>query len=500
MKNIAQIASNTIRRPNGKSVFVLDGNTQDIIKQILAADRVAGADTKLFAVHLKGKNLMETLENVWSFVKLHIRYELDPANTQYVKLPGRTFHEKFADCKSYSIFIASILQNLQIPYKYRFVSYSTSEVYTHVYIIIPQCGKYIVLDCCMDAFNTEKSFTYKQDHNMTKIYRLSGIGCPDNRVAGNLDLGDPEHLTEGVLDLMIAEQNLEIRKNNIERVEGIGSLTAEKIQDALDVVRDAKENLHDEEALAVIEHEAANGGYSNAHEIHGIGDIGKKSAKRAEKKAARKEKRAVKKAANGGKTKLGKFLKKAATTVKKGAKALVKVATAPQRLGIKLVLEGLLPKMAPLFLYLFANDPSKLTETARKKRKKSESIANFIVNVIGMKRAHFMGIVRNGIAKKFGKQPEAVLAGSLTGQSVSGIGDIGIIDDIVKVGTEVLSKLMSLFGKKGAPSIEADDVPHPEQDFNTATPAEKQQLAASIKKDDESQEFEAGGKKAGMCK
>jgi len=229
-----------------------------------------------------------------------------------------------------------------------------------------------------------------------------------------------------------------------------------------------------EETLATIAHHAITGVYSNAESLCGIYGIGKTKAERkkaaADKKAARKKRKEDRKeirkqykgkeqrekmsewrAANG--TKTGKFLQKVAKKVKAGAKAVAKVLSAPMRLITKGILETTLPKAAPAFIYLFVTDPkmiAKLPPEARAKRKKQEKIFKFIVEGVGMKEAHVMGILRNGIMKHMGDTPEKILAKQFAGK----LSGIGFIEEAGKLAggflTKIIDWIIKLFkGKKG---------------------------------------------------
>lgn len=167
-------------------------------------------------------------------------------------------------------------------------------------------------------------------------------------------------------------------------------------------------------------------------------------------------------------SKAGKFLKKAGAAAKKGVKAVTKVVKQSLKWGAKELLEVGLPKAAPLFLYLFVNDPAliaKLPAKAKAKRKKAVVMADFIVNGIGMQRNHFMGILRNALMKRYKKSPEAHLADMMKGK-VSGI---GIVGDVIKLVGELIGLIKKLVPGKKAPSFSASDAPDP-SDFLEAAP------------------------------
>ncbi|MEI6122276.1 MAG: transglutaminase-like domain-containing protein [Bacteroidota bacterium] len=504
MNTLAHIADINIAAPFNKcTIRKKNGVTEDIIAEIIATDKKSRNDTKKFANYLKGGSHIETLLNDWNFVKENIRYQVDPLGDQYVKTPARTWSDKFADCKSYSIFLASLLKNQGIDFAYRFTSYSEQPIFTHVYIVAFLNGSEIILDDVMPDFNSEKPYNFKKDITMTKIYNLSGIGLAEQpgMVKKEFNLGnrDISEMSEGEMDLWIARDRLLTEKKIVEGMRGIGTLKAEKYQDSVDMIEDAIEAVQRatvngigalthpdlEEELATIALHAVTGVYSIANEIHGIGATKKKEARqkrKADRKAIRTEfkgkdraqKMAEWRKANG--TKTGKFLQKVAVKVKKGLKAIGKVLSAPMRLITKGILETTLPKSAPAFLYLFVTDPAiiaKLPEAARAKRKKQEKIAKFIVDGAGMKSAHLMGILRNGIMKQMGDTPENIIAKQMAGK----LSGIGLVEEAGKlVGgflTKIIDWIVKLFkGKKGKAkeAAEAEALKkETEQDGGTAT-------------------------------
>jgi hypothetical protein len=211
---------------------------------------------------------------------------------------------------------------------------------------------------------------------------------------------DLENMSETEMDLEIVRQRLEIEKQIVASKRGINSTKVAEYQQTINGLKQFKTAL-------------LNGDYETVGAMIG---------------AAKKKK-----------TKAGKFFEKLAKGVKNGIKAVTKVVTAPARLVFKGILEVSLPKAAPGFLYLFISDPkllAKLPAKVKAKRAKQEKIADFIVNKIGMQRNHFMGILRNGIMKKYKKSPETVIA-----ETFKGISGIGIISDILAAVNWIISKL-----------------------------------------------------------
>ncbi|RYE02262.1 MAG: hypothetical protein EOP50_00515 [Sphingobacteriales bacterium] len=196
------IANATIPRPDGRSVEnYADGNTRDIMEQVLKVYRTSSHQLRAFAPSLRGTSMLQTCSNVWGFVKKNIRYKLDPEGVQWVKTPARTWSDKECDCKSYSVFLASCLEALGIKGAFRFVSYDKDPTPTHVYVVVLNQGKEIILDCVLGSFNQEAPYTHKQDYNMSRISTLSGI---------------PKiHIGEGAkdpIDLLILQERLELEQ------------------------------------------------------------------------------------------------------------------------------------------------------------------------------------------------------------------------------------------------------------------------------------------------
>jgi len=137
-------------------------------------------DTKRIAQQLKGSSLNQTCENIWTFLHDHIQYRLDKKGVEQLRRPCRSWAERTEgiDCDCFSIFVSSILTNLQIPHKFRITKYD-SDVFQHVYVIVPTTGKYITIDCVLSEFDSEKEFSQNKDFTMNmngiNIAVLSGI-------------------------------------------------------------------------------------------------------------------------------------------------------------------------------------------------------------------------------------------------------------------------------------------------------------------------------------
>lgn len=165
-----------IPQPEKKEVLsYTDCTTRNIIDEVLSCYKRSKKQLKEIAATLRGNSIYDSCRMIWEFVKDNIRYIEDPADWQFIKTPAATWADGYSDCKGYSIFIASLLYNSGINFSFRFTSYDNSNIPTHVYIVVKNEGREIILDCVLDQFDREKKYTYKKDFPMVSIVRVSGF-------------------------------------------------------------------------------------------------------------------------------------------------------------------------------------------------------------------------------------------------------------------------------------------------------------------------------------
>lgn len=154
----------------------VSGQNKNIIDVIHSNFAKATKQTKSLANKFRGNSDRQTAQNIWNFLKNEIQYIKDNPGQQNIKLPSRFVSDASGDCKSYSLFTAGILQNLNIPFKFRYTSYSSIDpTPQHVYVVLDSG---IIIDGVWGAFNSEKKYSFKKDYKM-RISTLSGIGCND---------------------------------------------------------------------------------------------------------------------------------------------------------------------------------------------------------------------------------------------------------------------------------------------------------------------------------
>ena len=168
MRNWVAIADRLIRpSTNRKEVRHIDADVKDIISTILHADGMSQQFTERFSHILRGGGDMKTLSNIWEFVRGHIRYQKDRAGSEVVKSPGRTWADRYGDCKSMSVMVGSLLRNLGYNYFYRVAFYDPENPEQgHIYpVAVLPSGKLVVVDAVHHSFNEEVPFWKAHDYD-----------------------------------------------------------------------------------------------------------------------------------------------------------------------------------------------------------------------------------------------------------------------------------------------------------------------------------------------
>jgi hypothetical protein len=130
----------------------------------------ASEQMREYAKKFKGASELETCKKIFNFLKNDITYLAD-GNEQVIKMPSALLKKKIGDCKSFSLFTASVLDNLKIPYTITYTSYNENPIPAHVYIVT-KSG--IIIDAVYGIFNQEKKAKYKYKKNMNVRY-MAGI-------------------------------------------------------------------------------------------------------------------------------------------------------------------------------------------------------------------------------------------------------------------------------------------------------------------------------------
>lgn len=186
------LADQYIEKSTGKKELVhRNGNVDQIITVILSADQKGRGFTKRFARHLRGSSDMKTLRNIWKFTKENIQYIRDRSGDEVIKSPGATWETKKGDCKSFSVFIGSLLGNLDYTYKYRVAFYDPkTPEQGHIYpVAVLKDGSEVIVDAVWDHFNDEVPYWKAYDYDPASGTRSQISGIQSKPVLLGLTLG-----------------------------------------------------------------------------------------------------------------------------------------------------------------------------------------------------------------------------------------------------------------------------------------------------------------------
>jgi len=180
-----------IEKPSNQKIELKSGNTFYSVKMMSAMVRKFFKQVAPLSKKLQGASLQETCNNIHHFLYNYIQYETD-TTLQKLRSPANSWHrsrETGIDCKSYSIFAAALLQNLNIKSYIRQIKQPlfNPTKYTHVYIIVPinqitgglENGYYII-DGTIKS-NIEARFSTKNDLYMDTLPHLGLNGVSRKR-------------------------------------------------------------------------------------------------------------------------------------------------------------------------------------------------------------------------------------------------------------------------------------------------------------------------------
>lgn len=158
-------------KPYQKITYKVGATNYQLQRAIEAALPAATQQMKSMSQQFKGATEKQTCRNIFDFLMQNIHYKVDGDN-QKIKLPSAFLREKEGDCKSYSLFTASILANLKIPFSFTYASYNpTDNTPEHIYVTTK---KGCIIDAVWGKFNSEKKANYKFQKPMNISY-ISGV-------------------------------------------------------------------------------------------------------------------------------------------------------------------------------------------------------------------------------------------------------------------------------------------------------------------------------------
>ena len=110
-------------------------------------------------------------ERVCRYVRGLVTYKQDGFSEQKIQLPARLLKDtKKGDCKSYSLAVLAILTAMGYRSGFRFASYRSNKIPTHVYnFVLDNQNNLHSFDACVESLKESPRFTYIQDMKVTYL-------------------------------------------------------------------------------------------------------------------------------------------------------------------------------------------------------------------------------------------------------------------------------------------------------------------------------------------
>jgi hypothetical protein len=167
-------------------IIIQDGSVEQTVQEMVKLVNKYYLQTAKLAQLLRGRTTEESTKNIWNFIYDHVQYREDKAGVEQLRTPSRTWADRKngVDCDCMSIFAASLLKNMSIPYQFKIVKYGGKD-FQHVYVVVPTnslSGRYIVIDGVLDQYNYELDYSQQKTFNGMNgipIQVLNGIGNTD---------------------------------------------------------------------------------------------------------------------------------------------------------------------------------------------------------------------------------------------------------------------------------------------------------------------------------
>ena len=197
------------------SVYKSKADNKDIRDLLEKLVPKAKAQMVEFSKRFKGATDEQTCRNIFNYLMNHFTYLAD-GEEQIIKLPSALLKKKIGDCKSYSLFTASVLENLGIPYTIVYTSYNANPIPQHVYIITQ---KGCIIDAVYGKFNQEKppTFKYKKNMNVRYMAGISGCGCGGDCGCNNGIAGKQERQAKRAEKKEVRQEKREVRKEKVKQ-------------------------------------------------------------------------------------------------------------------------------------------------------------------------------------------------------------------------------------------------------------------------------------------
>lgn len=121
------------------------------------------------ALRVKGVSVHHTTQNLYRYLKKTYRYAVDPSGMEYIRTPHQSLldRKKGIDCEDFSLIAAAVLHQLGIYCRYQIVDFNGIG-FSHIYVVILDKAKEIILDATHERFNHQEKYMRKKDYPVFK--------------------------------------------------------------------------------------------------------------------------------------------------------------------------------------------------------------------------------------------------------------------------------------------------------------------------------------------
>ena len=448
--------SNGIAQAKHRKTLLTDnGDTNDIIRALLRAVKDVRSQTADFSRQFSPD--YAGLRSLFWWVKENIEYKEDPSGVQWIREPARLYADGVGDCKSYTLFIVSVLENIGLRYEIKFVNTERrgSKLVNHVYpvAILPD-GEKVPVDAVYHTFDAEHPYFFAKVYTMPDIYRLSGLGA----TAAHSDA--VAELNRYKSDLQAIAATIDDEDTGGPDITAMSAGEFARFQQAqlftalADAATDGDSRTRYAAAAAYV---ADNGA--------GIGNIGNIGLSVSE---ARKITYFLTQTENmTGPAFPSPVLAfpniSGVGSLKDVVGDVIDDIKSAWKKVINWLFKKAMPGAAPFFLYSFLKNATG-AKTA-KRQAKQNAVLTWIQKAGQFDSPEAVkNAARIGIVKAYGKQPEAVLNGAAGGSVAGGVGAVvAAIIKVVTIVVDIIQTIAKLFKKKG-PDVNAQtDAPDLEE-------------------------------------
>lgn len=169
---------------NHRKVLVEDQNVKDIIQGILSTHQKYKSEYDKICMKFAAGSPYQIGFKIWKFLKDNVPYKIEPDHEQTLRSPAAIVGSlKGADCKSYSLWAAGVIdalnrKGIKIPWCFRFSSYRMwDKTPQHVFVVLyPDTQKEIWIDAVLPEYNQKKEYQFKVDKQPMALVQINGVG------------------------------------------------------------------------------------------------------------------------------------------------------------------------------------------------------------------------------------------------------------------------------------------------------------------------------------